>query len=140
MCIASDDGALRCWGRNETGQVRQGTTVERKLVPGQALSGPAVDCGGAHAVEVGLGTYGGCAWLDNGTLKCWGGNGGGELGLGDALARGATPRSQVVASKNLYMRLKLQLGPLWIRCRQTDERVLQLNGERARQKAPGRGA
>lgn len=34
------------------------------------------------------GGYHSCALLDSGTIKCWGWNAGGQLGLGDTASRG----------------------------------------------------
>jgi len=38
--------------------------------------------------HAGLGKEHACAVLDDDTVKCWGGNGFGQLGLGDSNARG----------------------------------------------------
>lgn len=54
---------------------------------GSAL--PEVDLGADRtAVLIGAGGERTCAILDNGELKCWGGNADGQLGLGDTQARG----------------------------------------------------
>ena len=53
---------------------------------------PTVDLGtGRTAVAIGVGYAMECAVLDNGRLKCWGGNYDGQLGLGDKLTRGGDP-------------------------------------------------
>eukprot|EP00971_Amphidinium_carterae_P337808 6474831-Amphidinium_carterae.1 len=50
---------------------------------------PPVDLGnGRSCVEVVAGRYHACAWLDDGSLKCWGSNSNGQLGYGDAETRG----------------------------------------------------
>jgi hypothetical protein len=43
-----------------------------------------------RALAVSTGLFHTCALLDNHRIKCWGGNGDGELGLGDKRDRGAT--------------------------------------------------
>ena len=61
---------------------------ERALV-GAFDALPAVDLGvGKHAVSLGLGGDTSCALLDDNTLKCWGLNEVGQLGLGDTANRG----------------------------------------------------
>ena len=53
---------------------------------------PAVDLGtGRTATAVAAGENHTCAVLDNGTVKCWGLNSGGQLGLGDTDPRGDDP-------------------------------------------------
>lgn len=48
-----------------------------------------VDFGaGRSAVRIAVGGVHHCAVLDNGDTKCWGRNGGGQLGLGDTVDRG----------------------------------------------------
>jgi alpha-tubulin suppressor-like RCC1 family protein len=48
---------------------------------------PSVRLGG-KAVQVAVGQQHSCAILDDGTLKCWGDNEYGQLGLGDFANRG----------------------------------------------------
>lgn len=94
-CALLDNGVLKCWGfQGATGQLGYGSTY-----PGNAVGdGPnemgdaliAVDVGsGRQALEVVAGGISHtCARLDNGAIKCWGLNGGGQLGLGDTATRG----------------------------------------------------
>jgi alpha-tubulin suppressor-like RCC1 family protein len=93
MCAIVDGGALKCWGDNESGQLGQGHTRAIGDDPrdmGRAL--PTVDLGrGAKVVAVALGGSHTCALLDGGSLKCWGENRGGQLGLGDRETRGDEP-------------------------------------------------
>ncbi len=80
-CAILDNGALTCWGYNSYGQLGYGNTNyydETSMVmptvnlgPGRTVKGVAV--GGNHT----------CVILDNGSVKCWGDNGYGQLGLGD---------------------------------------------------------
>jgi alpha-tubulin suppressor-like RCC1 family protein len=82
-CARLDNGQLKCWGRNNTGQLGLGDTQFRGEQPGQMAALPAVDLGtGRTAVEIGAGNTYTCARLDNGQVKCWGANGEGELGNG----------------------------------------------------------
>jgi E3 ubiquitin-protein ligase HERC3 len=89
----ADDQALKCWGRNTEGELGLGHTENRGDRPGQMGDNlPAVDLGrGRYALDVAIGDYHACALLDQGSVKCWGMNGLGELGLGDTETRGDQP-------------------------------------------------
>jgi alpha-tubulin suppressor-like RCC1 family protein len=53
---------------------------------------PEVDLGpGRTALQLTAGGNNTCARLDDGSVKCWGLNGNGQLGLGDAQDRGDGP-------------------------------------------------
>ena len=74
-CARLSDGTARCWGLNSIGQLGDGTIVSPRLtpVPVSGLSNAtAVATGGDHA----------CARLSDGTVRCWGYNGDGQLGDG----------------------------------------------------------
>lgn len=92
-CALLDDGGVKCWGSNHTGELGQGDTRQRGDEPqemGDSL--PEIDLGsGRRAIAVSAGATHTCALLDDGTVKCWGGNTAGQLGLGDTLARGDEP-------------------------------------------------
>jgi alpha-tubulin suppressor-like RCC1 family protein len=83
-CAVLDNGQLKCWGNNASGQLGLGDTVSRGSAPnemGDAL--PAVNLGtGRRAVAVSAGNDHTCAILDNGQVKCWGQNNQAELGHG----------------------------------------------------------
>jgi alpha-tubulin suppressor-like RCC1 family protein len=84
---------LKCWGSNYYAQLGLGDTSNRGDQPGEmGNSLPALDLGaGRTAVMVSVHYAHTCAVLDSGSVKCWGYNGGGELGQGDALDRGDQP-------------------------------------------------
>ncbi|MBI4083652.1 MAG: Ig-like domain-containing protein, partial [Candidatus Lambdaproteobacteria bacterium] len=89
-CALLDDGSVKCWGTNEYGQLGLGDVARRGNQPGQMGDTlPSVDLGtGRTAVAIAAGGEHSCALLDNGSLKCWGNNGNGQLGLRDAAHRG----------------------------------------------------
>ena len=67
-CVILNDDSVICWGRNDYGQLGDGTTTDRNTPV-------AVDLGeGRSAVGISLGYTHTCALLDDGSLKCWGGN------------------------------------------------------------------
>jgi len=83
-CALLDDHTTRCWGRNESGQLGLGNQTDQTSPPTHAI-----DLGASRtSVQVAAGESHSCAILDNGTLKCWGGNTYGQLGLGDLVNRG----------------------------------------------------
>ena len=68
-CAILDNGDLKCWGRDNYGQLGDGGSNTNTNAP----SSTAIDLGtGRTAVSVSTGTYHTCAILDNGDLKCWG--------------------------------------------------------------------
>jgi alpha-tubulin suppressor-like RCC1 family protein len=89
-CAIVDNGAVKCWGNNVYGSLGLGDVLNRGDAPGQMGDGlPAVDLGsGRTAVSIAAGVAHMCAILDDGSLKCWGLNNYGQLGLGDGNSRG----------------------------------------------------
>lgn len=66
-CAILDNGALKCWGSNGSGQLGIGTSGDEETAP---LEDP-IDLGGP-AVKVSIGNSSVCAVLANGQAKCWG--------------------------------------------------------------------
>ena len=71
-CARLQDGTLRCWGLNDSGQLGDGTTTN-------ALT-PVAVAGVAGAAAVSGGGFHTCARFPDGTLECWGRNDSGQLG------------------------------------------------------------
>lgn len=89
-CALLDDGNVKCWGNNNYGSLGQGNTAHRGDAAGELGDNlPPVNLGtGRTAVAIQAGMAHACAILDNGSLKCWGLNTYGQLGIGNGLTRG----------------------------------------------------
>ena len=88
-CAILDNGDLKCWGWDYSGQLGDGGSNTDTNTP----SSTAIDLGtGRTAVAVGAGSAT-CAILDNGDLKCWGT---GFLGYGQNIANTSAPLSTAV--------------------------------------------
>ncbi len=78
-CALLDNGTVRCWGNNFSGQL--GSTTNNNSTAANPTPEGAVDIGAgriARAVSAG-GTHN-CAVLDDGGVVCWGSNRYGQLG------------------------------------------------------------
>lgn len=84
MCALLNSGTIKCWGRNNHGQLGNGTTLD-SVVPTQVLN-----ISDARAIAAGKNHT--CALLAGGALQCWGNNGGvGTFGNGTRGESTATP-------------------------------------------------
>src|ERR1044072_1035667 len=73
-CAVLGDGEARCWGRNLTGQLGDGTTTNRAT--------PVSPLGLSDVATIRAGDRYACALIDDGTVDCWGSNFWGRLGDG----------------------------------------------------------
>ncbi len=92
-CIITDQDRVRCWGSGTNGQLGQGNTQGRGTLANQMGAAlPDIDLGaGRTAKAIAGGLEHTCAILDDGSVKCWGSNVYGQLGLGDTANRGDGP-------------------------------------------------
>jgi alpha-tubulin suppressor-like RCC1 family protein len=80
VCAVTGSGGVKCWGRNDSGQLGDGTTISRDQpvdVIGLAQNATNVAVGSAHA----------CALGAAGGVECWGANTSGQLGDGTTTSR-----------------------------------------------------
>lgn len=87
-CAILNDKNLYCWGEGQNGQTGLGINTD-------VSSMTKVDLSDAAVAEVSAGGQLTCARLANNTVKCWGRNSSGELGLGTADAGQNTPTTAV---------------------------------------------
>jgi alpha-tubulin suppressor-like RCC1 family protein len=80
-CARLHDGSLWCWGRNDSGQVGDGTRTDRHEPVHVADDVATFAVGREHS----------CAVATDGTVSCWGANDRGQLGLGNSAARQKRP-------------------------------------------------
>ncbi|WP_437278125.1 hypothetical protein WME90_44030 [Sorangium sp. So ce375] len=90
VCAVLDNDTVKCWGFNGSGQLGVGDMNDRGDSSGEMGNLlPAVDLGLNHTAKaVAAGGQHTCALLDDNTVKCWGDNGSGQLGLGNKADRG----------------------------------------------------
>lgn len=90
-CAILSDGALICWGANESGQLGLGDTLSVGDEMGEVEALQGVDLGGLEVKDVALGRAHTCALLESLEVKCWGANAIGQLGLGNQTNVGDAP-------------------------------------------------
>ena len=92
-CILTADFQVKCFGRNEYGQLGVGhidSIGDDDTEMGDDLG--SVDLGTSFTVsQIAVGAQHVCALSDEGDIKCWGRNDAGQLGLGDTWNRGSNP-------------------------------------------------
>ena len=73
-CAVLDNGEIQCWGRNNFGQLGDGTNSHS--------NSPVEASIGGVPVQLSSGDWHTCAILDDASMKCWGRNTHGQLGDG----------------------------------------------------------
>jgi alpha-tubulin suppressor-like RCC1 family protein len=83
-CALLDNEKMKCWGEAGSGQLGNGSTADVGNSPGEMGDNlPEINLGtGRLVLDISAGEQATCAVLDNNTVKCWGRNGEGQLGLG----------------------------------------------------------
>ena len=73
-CGRTTDARVFCWGMNHSGQLGDGTQVDRPTPTAQAVS--------VSFAQISVGDLHGCSVTTEGRAYCWGDNHGGQLGNG----------------------------------------------------------
>jgi hypothetical protein len=89
-CALLDSGEVRCWGLNSAGQLGYGNTIAIGDTESPRAAG-VVDTGD-DVIQIAAGGVHTCALLSSGQVRCWGGNGNGQLGYGHTSNIGDTER------------------------------------------------
>jgi hypothetical protein len=92
-CARSSAGGVYCWGRNDAGQLGDGTTVDRAT--------PAAVSGGVAFTSLVAGVAHTCGLTAAGIAYCWGSNADGQLGIGTIGGNAAVP--QLVAGGRTFV-------------------------------------
>lgn len=78
ICVLLDSGKIKCWGRNDYGQLGYGNT--KNIGDGNVpMPPPDVDVG-ESVIQITTGFYHTCALLESGNARCWGLGSNGQLG------------------------------------------------------------
>lgn len=93
-CARLTNGLAACWGRNNRGQLGDGTFTTRRRPT--LVSNPAGSGWLTGVAEVSTDDQNSCARLTSGQVVCWGDNASGQLGIGAA----TTPRPRPVTVMN----------------------------------------
>jgi alpha-tubulin suppressor-like RCC1 family protein len=100
-CALFEDGKARCWGRNDSGQLGQGTQQDYGDEANEQLNA-LQDIALSNITSIEAGSFGTCALAGNPgseSLYCWGSNTLGELGIGDTQMLTAPQGPAVLAAQ-----------------------------------------
>jgi alpha-tubulin suppressor-like RCC1 family protein len=97
-CAVTESGSAYCWGKNDNGQLGNGSTS-------YSQSTPVLVSGLSNVVAVSAGGWHSCARTDSGQVLCWGDNTDGQLGDGST-----SNRNTPVAVSNLSNVVQLTAG------------------------------
>jgi len=84
-CALLSNRTVKCWGRNQDGQVGNGDNTTDVRAPDLPVSGLS------SAAEITAGGYHSCALMPDSTVRCWGRNTRGQLGDGTGSLYASTP-------------------------------------------------
>ena len=79
-CSLDEVGQIKCWGRNDSGQLGTGTSASVNVIPENVTLNE-------RAKIVAVGSNHTCVMTESAKIYCWGDNSKGQLGFGDFLSR-----------------------------------------------------
>ena len=84
-CVRLGDGTVRCWGDNTAGQLGDGASTTSPQAPTLVIAAPgaATDNPLLGVTRVRSGESASCAVMSDASLRCWGANIAGALGVGN---------------------------------------------------------
>jgi alpha-tubulin suppressor-like RCC1 family protein len=81
-CVILDNASAKCWGRNQYGQLGIDNATDMGDNSSEMAQLTSINLGtGRTATAISAGYYHTCARLDNTSVKCWGYNINGQLGI-----------------------------------------------------------
>jgi len=93
-CALLDNASVKCWGLNTYGQLGIDDNTTMGDGSGEMTALPSINLGtGRTATAIAAGGYHSCALLDNASVKCWGNNRNGQLGIDNTTHMGKTSGS-----------------------------------------------
>lgn len=83
-CVRIDDGTVRCWGVDSVGQLGDGRTTSDPSGPTLVIASPGAAATNPlqGVVRVRAGETSACAIMSDESVRCWGSNQSGALGVG----------------------------------------------------------
>jgi alpha-tubulin suppressor-like RCC1 family protein/acyl-[acyl carrier protein]--UDP-N-acetylglucosamine O-acyltransferase len=93
-CALLNTGAVKCWGANAEGELGIGNILST------TVPGAEVNLGGT-AIQIASGSYHTCALMNNGSVRCFGWSGYGQLGYGNTNSIGDNELPIVAGDVNL---------------------------------------
>ncbi|MEM8621518.1 MAG: hypothetical protein AAGF73_17555, partial [Actinomycetota bacterium] len=99
-CAILNIGGVSCWGRNNGGQLGNGTTVGPVATPSDPIALPTVNGDATTAVAISAAEGHTCAVLNSGGVSCWGDDIDERLGNGSASGNVTTPPAPVTLPGN----------------------------------------
>ena len=91
-CAILSDGSVKCWGRNQFGQLGIGTTINTNTPTTVNTLGA-----GRSVISLALAWDSTCALLDDGSVKCWGKREHGQLGDGSSIGQISSPPNSAIS-------------------------------------------
>ncbi len=125
ICALLEDKTVKCWGYNTQGQLGTGDLIQRNA--------PATAVGVSNAIDIKGGGHNNrlyCALINDGTMKCWGYNGYGELGLGDQIASTSTPTTVIGLFNVQSFNIGVEVDGHWV-CATLTDKTLKCWGSNA---------